>query len=374
MVHPSSDPPTWNRLCLSMVEGVGPLAMQRLLEQLETPEHILRASVSELQSVEGIGPKVAGRIAQARETGAKQVDAQLALAREHRIDILLPDSDRYPRMLQEIHDPPLMLFVRGQIKEVDQLSMAIVGTRHASRYGLEQAERLAGSLARAGITIVSGLARGIDTAAHRGALAAGGRTLAVLASGVLNTYPPENKELASQIAAQGAVLGETPPTAPPTRGMFPQRNRIISGLSLGTIVVEAAHRSGALITARHAMEQGREVFAIPGPINSRMSQGPHALIRDGARLVTSVEDVLEELGPLVEEATREDGTTIRTPAELKLNGVEGQILQAIDPAGSLIDQVARDCELPVHRVLSTISVLEMRHLVRRLGGNRVARI
>jgi DNA processing protein len=218
------------------------------------------------------------------------------------------------------------------------------------------------------------MARGIDSAAHRAALEAGGRTIAVLASGVLEPYPPENVGLAEEIAAQGCLLSEAAPTMPPLSGMFPQRNRLISGLSVGTIVVEAPDRSGALITARHAWEQNREVFAVPGPIDSRASQGPNRLIRDGAKLVTSIEDVLEELGPLAHEARRDDGTTIRVPAEVTLNEVEQKVLQAIQPQGSLIDDVTQVSGLPVHRVLSTAHVLEMRGLIRRVSGNRVARV
>ena len=359
-------------LCLALLEGIGPLAMSRLLEQFGTPSDVLRKSASELQRVEGIGPKLASRIATARER--VDVERPLALAREHHLDILLPADDRYPRLLREIHDPPVVLFTRGRLAPSDSIAIAIVGTRHASRYGLAQATRLAGSLARAGITVVSGMARGIDSAAHRGALEAGGRTLAVLAGGVLTPYPPENARLADEIANQGAVLSETAPTMGPLRGLFPQRNRIISGLTLGTVVVEAPHRSGALITARLAMEQQREVFAVPGPVDSRVSQGPHQLLRDGAKLVASVEDILEELGPLAETAIREDGKTIRKPAELMLNEVEQSVLQAIEPSGSLIDEVVAASGLPVHRVLSTISVLEMRHLVHRQGGNRLARL
>ena len=235
-----------------------------------------------------------------------------------------------------------------------------------------------------GITVVSGMARGIDSAAHRGALEAGGRTLAVLAGGVLTPYPPENARLADEIAQQGCVLSETAPNMGPLRGLFPQRNRIISGLTLGTVVVEAPLRSGALITARLAMEQGREVLAIPGPIDSRVSQGPHQLIRDGAKLVATVDDILEELAELKHLAAElgtghndtgrnDTGQVVRSPAELKLNEVEGRVLQAIEPTGSLVDDVVATSGLPVHRVLATISVLEMRHLVRRLGGNRLAR-
>jgi DNA processing protein len=204
-------------------------------------------------------------------------------------------------------------------------------------------------------------------------LKAGGRTLAVLGGGVLNVYPPEHRPLADQIRQRGALLSENPPFARPVSGVFPPRNRLISGLTLGVVVVEAAERSGALISARHAMEQGREVFAVPGRIDSRASRGCHRLIRDGARLVESVEDVLEELGPLVEAAPRPDGTVLHHPAELQLNEVELQILNAIPSEAISIDQLVELSGLPVQRVLATLSVLEMRNLIRRISGNQVSR-
>jgi DNA processing protein len=357
---------------LSLVSGVGPLLRKALLERFGTPAAVLAAGKDELQSVQGIGPKISRRILGARHE--VQLDAQLAIAREHGLTILLPEWPGYPRSLREIPDPPGVLFVRGAMEAADALAVAIVGTRRATHYGKQQAERLAAGLARAGLTIVSGMARGIDGAAHRGAISAGGRTIAVLASGVLNPFPPEHVKLADEIASQGAVVSEAAPTMPPLAGMFPQRNRIISGLTLGTIVVEAADRSGALITARHAMEQGREVFAVPGQVDSPGSSGPHRLLRDGAKLVRCVDDVLEELGPLAEAAPDRRGGDIRIAAELKLNDLEHAVLQAIEPSGSMLDEVAEACELPIHRVLSTVSVLESRRLVRKLGGNRVARI
>jgi DNA processing protein len=359
-------------LQLILTPGVGPLIRQRLIEQFGSIERVLAAGSSNLQGVSGVGPTLAKRIVEHRDNG--EVDKQLEIARTNGVQILLESHDDYPPLLKEIHDPPGVLFVRGTLLPGDRLAVAIVGTRHATRYGLKQATALSTSLARSGITVVSGMARGIDTAVHRAALDAGGRTIAVLASGVLAPYPPENVRLADEIAAQGCLLSEAAPTMPPISGMFPQRNRIISGLSLGSIVVEAAARSGALITARHAWEQNREVFAVPGPIDSRLSHGPHQLIRDGAKLVSSIEDVLEELGPMAHETTRDDGTTIRVPAEVTLNDVEQKVLQAIDTKGSLIDEVTQASGLPVHRVLSTIHVLEMRSLVRRVSGNRVARV
>ncbi|MEX2559999.1 MAG: DNA-processing protein DprA, partial [Pirellulales bacterium] len=287
----------------------------------------------------------------------------------------VPQSDgEYPRLLREIHDPPAVLYVKGRIAPADALAVAIVGSRHGTHYGIAQAERLASSLAHAGLTIVSGLARGIDAAAHRGALAAGGRTLAVLGSGILNVYPPEHQPLAVEVINSGALISEMPVHSAPSSASFPQRNRLISGLSLGVIVVEASDRSGALITARHAMEQGREVFAVPGRVDSRLSHGCHRLIRDGAKLVETADDVLEELGPLVEAAERTDGRAIHHPAELLLNPLEQQVLDAIRVDPTPIDEVISTSRLAAPQVLATISVLEMRRLVRRVSGTLVLRV
>jgi DNA processing protein len=356
---------------LSLVSGVGPLLRKALVERFGSPTAVLAASKPELQGVDGIGPKIAARIVVARD----EIDAEfeLRLAAEHGIDVLCESDPDYPRPLRQIHDPPGVLFRRGQPAAQDELAVAIVGTRHATRYGLAQAERLAASLARTGVAVVSGLARGIDAAAHRGALAAGGRTIAVLASGLLEIYPPEHERLAAEIAERGFLLSEAPPRMAPIAGAFPQRNRVISGLSLGTIVVEAPARSGALITARHAYEQGREVFAVPGPADSRMSRGCHALIKDGAKLVETVDDVLAELGPLAEKIERDDGTMLHQPAELTLNEIEQQVLAAIDSGPTSVDAIAAASKIPIHRVLSTVSVLEMRRLIRRTSGTQVVR-
>ncbi|HYO23405.1 MAG TPA: DNA-processing protein DprA [Lacipirellulaceae bacterium] len=359
-------------MLLALTPDVGPILRTRLLECFGDAASVLSASEADLQRVQGVGPKVSRRIIHARHE--VQLEAQLALVEEHGLSVLLPSRADYPRMLAEIHDPPGVLFVRGAIEPGDAIAVGIVGTRRATHYGKQTAERLAAGLARTGVTIVSGLARGIDAAAHRGALAAGGRTIAVLASGVLNVFPPEHEKLALEVAAHGAVVSEAAPTMPPLAGMFPQRNRIISGLSMGVVVIEAADRSGALITARHAMEQGREVFAVPGPIDSPGSSGPHRLLRDGAKLVTCVDDVLEELGRLPAAAPDTRGGSLRAAAELKLNDLEHAVLQAIQPSGSSLDDVAAASALPIHRVLATVSVLEARRLVRKVGGNRVVRI
>lgn len=356
---------------LSLVSGIGPRLQKALLEQFGSPTAVLNAPRSELRTVPGIGAKLADAVARARA----EIDAaaELELCRTHQTDVLTQTHSSYPRMLQEIHDPPAVLFVRGRLEPCDALAVAIVGSRHASHYGTSQAERLAAGLARAGLTVVSGLARGIDAAAHRGALTAGGRTLAVLGSGLLNIYPPEHAELAADVQTHGALVSELPLRSLPLPGTFPQRNRLISGMSLGVVVVEAAIQSGALITARHAMEQGREVFAVPGRVDSRTSRGCHRLIRDGAKLVESVDDVLEELGPLVQPAPLADGTVVHHPAELRLNEVEQRVLAAVRDEPTQIDEIIVASRLSASQTLATLSTLEMRRLVRRVSGNLVVR-
>lgn len=367
-----SDSELIDAIRLSLVSGVGPVLRKALIDRFGTAREILNAAMSELREVPGIGPKTAKAIAAARD----EIDAEreIQLCREKSVTIVPQSDPQYPRSLAEIPDPPGLFFMRGEIKPQDAIGVAIVGSRHATTYGVMVAERLASSLARAGVTVISGLARGIDGAAHRAALQAGGRTIGVLGSGVLNIYPPEHVELSLDVIRSGAIISETPPQSPPMAGAFPQRNRIISGLSLGVIVVEASDRSGALISARHAMEQNREVFAVPGRIDSRMSKGCHRLLRDGAKLVESADDVLEELGPLVVPAPSPDGQAVHHPAELMLNELEQSVLAAIGSEPTLVDEVVSNSKLPVPQVLSTLSVLEMRRLVRRVSGNLVRRI
>lgn len=256
----------------------------------------------------------------------------------------------------------------------DRLSVAVVGTRHATTYGITQASRFSFGLAKAGITVVSGLARGIDAAAHRGALDAGGRTIAFLGSGLAKLYPSEHAELADEISHSGAVVSEYAPSSPPRCGHFPQRNRLIAGFTLGTLVVEAPDRSGALITARLAGEINRDVFALPGPVNSRASRGCNQLIRDGAILVQSIEELIEALGPISEVIPTANGGAIRNVGELNLNEVETRVLEAIEPTGNLIDEIIASTPYSTQQVLAVISVLEVRRLIRRLSGQYVSRI
>ncbi len=357
---------------LALTHGIGSVLIERLLDRFGTASQVFSASPTELCEVPGVGLTISRSL---RDQQFREYVRQIVDFCESRdIQILLPTNPTFPRLLREIVDPPTILFLRGQLKPIDALSIAIVGTRNASQYGRHQSSRFARCLSRAGLTIVSGLARGIDGSAHQAAIEAGGRTIAVLSSGVTEIFPPQHESLAETITSSGAVLSEMPPTTKPKRGMFPRRNRLISGLCLGTVVVEAGQRSGALITARIAGEQGREVFAVPGMVSSPNARGCHQLIRDGAILVQDPEDVLDALGPLVESTELSSGQTVRNALELQLNEQETAVLQAISVEPIAIDSVVVSSGLPVSRVLSTLSVLEMRRLVRRISGNSVQRV
>ena len=363
---------------LACVPGIGSRLRRLLLDRFGTPDGVFAASPAEIASVGRISRKLAAALPTLADDPT--ADDVIALCRKRSVDILLEGRDAYPSLLSRIDDPPGLLFVRGTLLPQDSLSVAIVGARHATAYGLKVAEQFGAGLARAGYTVVSGLARGIDAAAHRGAIKAGGRTIAVLGSGVLNVYPPEHADLAREVIDSGALISELPPLTDPNAGTFPQRNRIVSGLSLGVVVVQAADRSGALITARLATEQGREVFAVPGPIDCRMSRGCHELIRDGAKLAASVDDILEEFGPLFETVTTADGRAVKSAAELQLGDVEQRVLDAYDALAEgeskpvIIDEIVNSSGLAASQVLATIGVLEMRRLIRRLPGNQIARI
>ncbi|MBR4834186.1 MAG: DNA-processing protein DprA [Thermoguttaceae bacterium] len=303
-------------ILLSTVDGVGPLTTERLIAYFGSAGEVLRASRRDLERVEKVGPTISRKISQARE--ACDVDALLRFCRENGIEIVASRDARYPERLREIDNPPRLLYVRGAFAPEDRAAIAIVGTRGATRYGLETAERLGRELAEAGFTVVSGLALGIDGAAHRGALDVGGRTLAALGGGVAKIYPREHEGLARRVAESGAVFSEYHPLTSPLAGNFPARNRIVAGLSLGVLVVESPLRSGSLITARLAAEQNREVFAVPGPVDRETSRGCHRLLREGAALVESVEDVLEALPTFELPKNRTEGKKRRE------NGVSGE--------------------------------------------------
>lgn len=356
---------------LTLIPGIGPRTYATLLNTFGSAEAVLQQSAERLQQVPGIGAATANRFAEPSYSLAAA--EMLERCRQLGIQLMVRGDRDYPSGVAEMGDAPPVLFVRGRIRVQDQLAVAIVGSRRCTTYGRRQAERLAAALARAGITVVSGLARGIDGAAHRGALAAGGRTLAVLATGVSEIYPPEHADLALEIVRCGALVSEFPLHQKPRPGLFPQRNRIISALSLGVIIVEATRNSGALYTARHAMEQGREVFALPGPVDSIASEGCHELIRDGATLVRNVDDVLQGLGPLPQPATSSSGDAVHDPRELSLNDQEREVLNLIGHQPTSVDQILRAAKLDPSRVLSTLTVLEMKRFARRLPGNQLVR-
>jgi len=283
---------------------------------------------------------------------------------------LRKEDEGYPKLLREIYDPPPVLYVRGDLQPEERF-FAIVGSRRASPYGLKVASEMAEHLTTYGFTIVSGFARGIDTAAHRGALRAKGRTVAVLGSGLSKIYPPENRDLANEVSLSGALVSEFPMTYPVLPENFPRRNRVISGLSLGVLVVEADEKSGALITADLALEQGREVFAIPGRVDSPLSRGTHRLIQQGAKLVREVSDILEELKiPIAEGLTRPASTPRRPPS---LVGEEEVVYEYLTDSPKPIDTIVEETHLSAQKALSTLVQLEVKKLVREHPGKRYTR-
>ena len=362
-------------LRLHLTKGLGPLAARRLLDRFGDPEGVLAARPEEWMTVPGVGPKLTAALAEARRSDA--AERELARCRRENVRVLTLGGDGYPEDLANTPDPPLVLYCRGETLERDRLAVGIVGSRSGTLYGRQMAERFARELARAGVTVVSGLARGIDAAAHKGALEAGGRTLAVIAPGLANLYPPDHVDLAREIVAAGAVLSESPLDRKPAAGLFPQRNRIIAGLSTGVLIVEAARNSGALHTARHAQEQNREVFVLPGRITDPSAAGCLDLIREGATLVRGTEDVLEALGPLASSVTlaaEDGGGTVNSVRELALSELERSVLQHVPEDPCPQDSVLAACGLPAHQALSTITVLEMRRFVRRLPGGQIVRV
>jgi DNA processing protein len=349
---------------LTMVPGIGPAAFRRLLEQFGEAEAAWRARPAELASV-GLERKTLEALLLLRE----RLDPEREWERLQALglQVLALDDPEYPAALREIADPPPLLFVKGTLEPVDRWSVAIVGTRRATAYGRQATERLAADLAAAGVTVVSGLARGIDTYAHRAALQAGGRTIAVLGNGLDTVYPPENRALAAEIAAQGALVTEFPLGVRPDAVNFPRRNRIVAGLCVGTLVVEAGETSGALITADFALEQGRDVFAVPGSIFSQASAGCHQLIRDGARPVTCAQDVLEELNMM--QAVQQQEVARAVPTD----PIEEELLRHLSLEPQHIDLLSRSVALPMATISSTLTVMELKGLVRHVGGMQYVR-
>jgi DNA processing protein len=358
-------------LRLALVEGIGPRRHQLLLSHFGTIDAVLAANSDQLLGVPGIGPIHAARIASA---GKRELTQLLQRCRDHELWMWFPNMAEYPQLLREIPDPPLVLFGRGDWRPTDRYSVAIVGTRRPTAYGRRQAQRLAASVVQAGLVVVSGLARGIDAEAHQTALDHGGRTIAVLGSGLLRVYPSEHQQLAARISKNGVLLSEAPPLRQAVAGAFPQRNRVISGLSTGVVVVEAAERSGALITARHAMEQGRDVFAVPGPADSPQSRGCHQLLRDGAKLVESVDDILEEITPLLAAAS---GPSIGVNEDLgHLEALSEEVRHVYSHIGHCsqeVESLADDCKISISQLLSILTDLELKRLIRRDGPLLVQR-
>lgn len=359
-------------ILLNLIPDIGSLRARRLLEAFGTLRELFGAPEELLRHVDGIGPVLARRIT-AYCRNPKLLSEELRLAKQACCAILTQLDADYPTPLRQIPDPPLVLYMMGQWRDEDQTAVAIVGSRRATLYGQHVAQRLAYDLAIRGVTVVSGLARGIDGAAHQGALKARGRTLAVLGNGLASIYPPEHKGLAEEITAHGAMLSELPMRMEPLAQNFPRRNRLISGLSLGVVIVEAAKRSGALITADAALDQGREVFAVPGKVDSMASQGTHQLLKQGARLVTSVDDILEELR-LVSRAVGVAQPSSPSRAVEGATDDERALFNSLstdDPSD--LDQLAAKTNLPAATCAALLLGLELKRLVKQLPGKRFIR-
>jgi DNA processing protein len=351
-------------IALNMVPQMGPVRLRRLTERFGAPERILGTPASKLRQVDGIGPEVADNIA--RWEDLVDLTGELKRIETFGAHVVTQDSEDYPPLLREIHDPPMVLYVWGRLSTAERHSVGIVGSRRTSHYGLECAKRLSFQLAYAGMSVVSGLARGIDTAAHHGALAAQGRTIAVLGSGLNRLYPPENRVLAEKISASGAVVSEFSMEVTADRQTFPMRNRIISGMSAGLLVVEAGLNSGALISASQAIDQGRLVYAVPGPIDRPTAIGSNRLIQQGAKLVMDAGDILRDMEVLIPEKHPPRQRT--TPRAKGLSSEECAVYDAIGDSETAVDEVITKSGLPASKVSSTLLTLEMRRLVKQLPG------
>lgn len=351
-------------LALNKIDQVGPVSLKLLYDHFASIEKVWKATAFDLRQVNGLRKGVVDALLKGRE----QIDLGDEIARLSGCSVLCLEDETYPANLKNIYAPPPVLYVNGDLNSSDQKAIAIVGTRQASHYGKKIAEQLAAELAGIGFTIVSGLALGIDTAAHRGAIASHGRTLAVLGSAIDCIYPAENKPLASQVVQSGALLSEFPLGTEPDRGSFPRRNRIISGLSMGVIVVEGGCDSGAMITANYALEQGREVFAIPGSLNSQQSKGPHSLIKQGAKLIESVDDILDELQLVLPRQN------LRIEAEsrpqLNLTANEQLVYNLLSTEPLHIDELTQKSALACAEVAGLLMKLELKQAIRQLPGKR----
>ena len=346
-------------VAFSLVKGIGAVRFQALLNFFGDPQIAWGAPTEALREA-GLSEKVIENVVELRS--AINLDQVWHQLEAQGITVLIQTDENYPRRLQELEQPPPVLYMLGELTSEDEWAVAVVGTRRVTAYGRQVAEDIAGTLARNGITVISGLARGIDSISHQAALDAGGRTIAVLGSGLDRIYPPENRRLAEQIAAHGALISDYPPGTPPEASNFPPRNRLISGLSLAVVIVEAGQTSGALITAAFAADQGREVFAVPGNISSPGSKGTNRLIRDGAQPLLHPEQVLEalELTMVAEQRT----ARVVLPAD----AVEAQLFEALGREPLHIDEIRSRTELPIEKVTATLALMELKGMVRQVGG------
>ncbi len=348
-------------IVLNMVEDIGSVRTRALLGYFGSLEKVFKAGADEIAAVKEIGPIIGTKVPQA----IKDIDLkkEMGLINRHGVKIITFLDKDYPENLKNIYDPPVVLYVKGEILPEDKIAIAIVGSRLASFYGLQIAEKLGFELASHGITVVSGLARGIDSSSHKGALKAKKRTIAVLGSGMANIYPDEHKDLARKISESGAVISEFPMNTIPDKGNFPKRNRIISGLSLGVVCVEAAEKSGALITCDCALEQGREVFAVPGKVDSMTSKGTNRLIKQGAKLAQGVEDILEELDmeSSYRSANGEGNATI-------LDKDEGLVYTLLSSDPKYIDDICKESGIGLNRIAGILLNLEIKKFVKQLPG------
>jgi len=356
-------------ITLNMMEGIGPVKVRAMIDALGSPDAILAANAAELRCVKGIGPELARRITSPEER--PDADREIKRAENIGARIVTFLDDEYPARLKEIHDPPLALYVRGTFETFDRHSIAIVGSRRTTLYGRTVADRLAYQLAKAGLMVVSGLARGIDTAAHEGALKGGGRTGAVIGSALDHLYPPENRALSQKIEKSGYLMSEFPLGTEPGKTTFPMRNRIVSGVCVGIIVVEAGRGSGALITANQAMEQGRIVFAVPGRIDAPTSRGCHDLLKLGARLVDGIDDVLEELEFLIPPERKTQAQDLNEGPVIQLSGPEEKIVRALWEGPLDVDDLSRKTTLKIAEISAHLITLEMKRVVRMRPGRVV---
>ncbi len=365
---------------LRAVKGLGPITYTRLINRFGSPEAIRKAHLSELVATGDLSPSLALALQQPLSESTQQhIQREMKAVEAGRFSILTLTDPAYPARLQTIADPPPILYYTGQLLESDQQALAIVGARKGSHSGRTFTRQLSGDLAALGFTIVSGLARGVDADAHEGALASKGRTVAVLGCGIDQTYPPEHLKLRQRIEQQGAVLSEFPMGTPPQSFHFPQRNRVISGLSLGVIVTEATLKSGSLITARMALDQNREVFAVPGNVTHPLSRGPHRLIQQGAKLVEKPWDVVEEILPMLEPSFRHHLETQHNigetpPPSIALGPEEQEMFDRIPLEPVLLDELIAQGSYSSSEVMSLLLSLEMKGLIKQVPGLQYVRV